>query len=424
MRKIAVVGFGCAGYHAAKTLSERCPDSQIDVYSNTSEPPANPMLTTYYAAGRIPRELQFPFGSMEEILQRLPIRLLGDTTVARVHARDRIVELKDGTRRSYDDIVLATGSSPLVFPIPGKPEEDVYVMRTAADADVFLDRIRQGVRSALVVGASWVGIKVIEVLHAHHVPRIILADMAPRIFPTVTLPRTAERIHAYLEEEGVALLFGRGIQSMRREADGIVTVFSDGSEVKTDVVALCLGMRSNTACLDPEEITIGRGVRVDRRMATSVPHIYAAGDCCEAEELVTGQYMAVNLWANARMQGEVAALNIAGIPTEYQGNFLHNITHFLHMDFIGLGDNRAQGETVAYESPDGWRLELVTKAGKLLCVNILDNRGLSGPLKSILLKKLTGSAECLHVEELVALKNAGLPLALIQIIEGGSHDNA
>ncbi len=425
MGKYAIIGFGCAGYHAAKTLSEHCPGSQIDVYSNTSESPANPMLTTYYVAGKIPRNQLFPFGSKEEVLNRLPIRLLENTVVKHVYAGRRQIETEDGTVREYDDIIIATGSEPLVFPIPGCPKEDVYVMRTAADADAFLDRIRSGMGSALVIGASWVGIKVIEALKAHGVPRMILADMAPRIFPTATLPQTAERIHDYLRTEGVELLFGSGIRSMRREADGIVSIFGDGREVKTDVVALCLGMRSCVGCLDREEIAIGRAVQVNSRMQTSVPHIYAAGDCCEALELVTGQYMAVNLWANARMQGEVAALNIAGIPTEYQGNFLHNIAHFLNMDFIGLGDNRAKGERISHTSPHGWQLDLIVGDGRILCVNLLDNRGLSGPLKAILLKRLVGPnpRQRLSVDEIVALKKAGLPCEIIRFIEGGEHGN-
>lgn len=425
MGKYAIVGFGCAGYYAAKTLSEQCPGSQIDVYSNTSEAPANPMLTTYYVAGKIPRDQLFPFGSKEEVLNRLPIRLLENTTVKRVYAARRQVETADGTIREYDDIVIATGSEPLVFPIPGCPEEDVYVMRTAADADAFLDRIRTGMGSALVIGASWVGIKVIEALKVHGVPRMILADMAPRIFPTATLHQTAERIHDYLRTEGVELLFDSGIRSMRREEDGIVSTFGDGREVKTDVVALCMGMRPCVNCLDREEIAIGRAVQVNSRMQTSVSHIYAAGDCCEAQELVTGQYMAVNLWANARMQGEVAARNIAGIPSEYQGNFLHNIAHFLNMDFIGLGDNRAKGEFVSHTSPRGWQLDMIVGDGKILCVNLLDNRGLSGPLKAILLKRLVGSnpRQHLSVDEIVALKKAGLPCEIIHFIEGGEHGN-
>lgn len=425
MRTFAIVGFGCAGYYAAKTLSEQCPDCRIDVYSDTAEPPANPMLTTYYVAGKMPRALQFPFGTMEEILASMPnVRVMARTLVVSVHAPERRLVLADGSEQIYDDVVIATGSTPTVFPIPGKPEKDVYVMRTTADADAFLDRIRQGMDSALVIGASWVGIKVIEALKAHGVRRTILADMAPRIFATATMPDTAEAIHDYLRQENVELLFGKGIAAMRQEPEGIVSIFRDNTEVKTDVVVLCLGMRANLACIDPEQIAVGRAIRVNSRMQTSAPHIYAAGDCCEALEVVTGQDMAVNLWANARMQGEVAGMNIAGIPTEYQGNFLHNIAHFLNMDFIGLGDNRSQGETVSYISPEGWRLEMIVEKEKLLCVNILDNRGLSGPLKAVFLKKFTNPLAKLNLDERIALRKAGLPEAIIRILEGGNHGNA
>ena len=423
MCKCAIIGFGCAGYHAAKALRERRPEHQIDVYSNTDDAPANPMLTTYYVKGKIPREQQFPLGTREEIVRDLNINLFCSTPVKHLHARERTVELANGQRRQYDDIVLATGSHPLVPPIPGCPEEDVYVMRTVADADIFLNRIHQGISSALVIGASWVGIKVVEALHAHHVPTT-MADMAPYIFPTAILPEVAEVIHTHMEKDlGIGLLFGRGISSMRREEGGIVCCFSDGTEIKAEIVALCLGLRPTVNYLDKDEIEIGRGVRVNRRMETSVPHVYAVGDCCEAEELITRQYMSVNLWANAGMQGRIAGHNIAGGREEFQGNFIHNITHFLDMDFIGIGDNRAQGESLTYTAPEGWRLDMVYRDERPVCINILDNHRLSGPAKAVLLKTMTSPAEKLGVDATVALKKAGLPNVFIKKIEGESHGN-
>lgn len=423
MSKCAIIGFGCAGYHAAKALREQKPEYQIDVYSNTDDAPANPMLTTYYVKGKIPREQQFPLGTREEIVRDLNINLFCSTPVKHLYARERAVELANGQLRQYDDIVLATGSHPLVPPIPGCPEEDVYVMRTVADADIFLNRVHQGVSSALVIGASWVGIKVVEALHAHHVPTT-MADMAPYIFPTAILPEVAEVIHTHMEKDlGIGLLFGRGISSMRREEDGIVCCFSDGTEIKAEIVALCLGLRPTVDYLDKAEIEIGRGIRVNRRMETSVPHVYAVGDCCEAEELITRQHMSVNLWANAGMQGRIAGHNIAGGREEFQGNFIHNITHFLDMDFIGIGDNRAQGESLTYTAPEGWRLDMVYRDERPVCINILDNYRLSGPAKAVLLKAMTSPTEKLGVDATVALKKAGLPDVFIKKIEGGSNGN-
>lgn len=424
MCKYAIIGFGCAGYHAAKTLRERRPESQIDVYSNTNDAPANPMLTTYYVKGKIPRAGQFPLGSKEEIVHNLRLNLFCNTPVKHLYARDRIVELWDGTCHQYDDIVLATGSHPLIPLISGCPEKDIYVMRTVADADKLLARIHQGISSALVIGASWVGIKVVEALHAHKVPTI-MADMAPCIFPTAILPEVADVIHTHLEKDlRVGLLFGRGISCMREEPDGIVSVFHDGSEVKTEIVALCLGLRPTVDYLDKDEIEISRGIRVNRKMETSVPHIYAVGDCCEAEELITKQYMSVNLWANAGMQGRIAGHNITGYHDEFQGNFIHNITHFLDMDFIGIGDNRADGDHITYTAPGGWRLDMVYQDSHPVCINILDNQSLSGPAKAILLKTMTAPSNKLGLDAVVALKRAGLPDEIIEKIEGGSHGNA
>ena len=417
MSNYAVIGFGCGGYHAAKALRQNCPEARIDVYSNTHNPPANPMLTTYYVSGKIQREAVFPLGTKEEIVNELAVNWYEDTPVTKVKAQERTVVLADGTERTYDDIVLATGSHPLVPPIPGMPEKGIYVMRTVDDADKLLATIEGGIRSALVIGASWVGIKVVEALYAHKVPTV-MADLAPRIFPTATMPEIAEIIHKELEKKGIGLLFGRGIQSLREESDGIVAVFSDGTEVKSDIVALCLGLRPTVNYLDKDEIDIGRGIKVDRRQRTSVPHIYAVGDCCESEEIVNGQPMVVNLWANAHAQGRVAGRNIAGYADEFQGNFIHNITHFLDMDFIGIGDNRAEGEKITYTAPEGWRFDMILREGKPVCVNILENKRLSGPAKAALLKKITTPAEKLGLDAVIALKQAGLPEDIIARIEG------
>jgi NADPH-dependent 2,4-dienoyl-CoA reductase/sulfur reductase-like enzyme len=393
MGTTAIIGFGCAGYHAAKALREAAPSERIDVFSDTEDVPANPMLTTYYVSGKIGRDTVFPFSGKEEIAVELGLHFIENSAVKKLHAADRLVVTSDGRERRYDNVLIATGSSPLVPPIPGLPEKNIYVMRTPRDADALLAALERGVSSALVIGASWVGIKVAEDLYAYRVP-MVMADLAPRIFPTATLPEVAEIIHARLEKLSIGLKFGSGISSMREEEDGIVSAFADGTEIKSGIVVLCMGLRAAVGFLDRNEIEIGRGIRVDLGMRTSVPHIYAAGDCSEAWELMTDGPLPVNLWANAVLQGKVAGRNIAGFDEEYQGNFIHNITHFFDMDFIGLGDNRAQGEQISFLHPtEGWLFLVVMRDGKPACINILDNNRLSGPAKAALIKRITAPGD-------------------------------
>lgn len=387
MKRFAIVGFGCAGYHAAKALREYCPGCRIDVYSDTDTAPANPMLTTYYVAGRISRQEMFPFGSKEEVIKELDINFYENMPVVKVSVKERSVFLLDGSTRTYDDIVLASGSYPVVPPIPGLPKKGIYVMRTVQDADSLLESIEGGISSALVIGASWVGIKVIEALHAHQVPST-LADLAPYIFSTAALPEVAEIIHSRLRELGIKLMFGHGIASMRGETDGIVSTFDDGSEVKSQIVVLCMGLRPAVGYLKDEDIAMGRGVQVNTHMCSSVPHIYAVGDCCETREILSGAYTPVYLWANAAVQGRIAGRNIAGYPDEYEGCFVHNITHFLNMDFIGLGNPRLSGETVEFGNVEtGNYARVIIQDGKMQCANILGNYRVSGFLKSWFLRQ-------------------------------------
>lgn len=424
MKNVAIIGFGCAGYHAAKALREKDPSCRIHVFSNTHEAPANPMLTTYYVAGRIPRSGVFPLGDKQHIKETLHIELHEDTMVKRVLARERTVILDNGTEASFDEIILASGSHPFIPPIPGLPKKNVYVMRTVDDADRLLAAIHEGISSALVIGASWVGIKVVEALTAHHVPTA-MADMAPCIFPTAILPDVAEEIHRRLENKGISLLFGRGISSMEEQEDGIVCNFSDGSSIKTGIVALCLGLRPSIDYLDPKEIDINRGVRVDAGQRTSIPHIYAVGDCCEAREIIHDQYVVVNLWANAVRQGTIAGKNAAGGAEVFQGNFTHNITHFLGMDFIGIGDNRAQGQTITYNSPDGAMMfRAIIENGKIACINILDNYQISGALKNYMIKRVLGSDEPFDDKSRVQMIEDPMGRMLIDILEDASCASA
>ena len=423
MKNVAIIGFGCAGYHAAKALRAADPDCRIQVFSNTREAPANPMLTTYYVAGRIPRSGVFPLGEKEEIRRSLRLELFEDTPVRRVLAKERTVLLEDGTSHTFDEIILATGSHPFVPPIQGLPQKNVYVMRTVEDADRLLNGIQDGISSALVIGASWVGIKVVEALTAHHVPTTMV-DMAPCIFPTAILPDVAAEIHRRLEAKGISLLFERGIVSMEEQEDGIVCSFSDGSSLKTGAVILCLGVRPTVDYLDPQEIEINRGIRVDAFQRTSVPHVYAVGDCCEAREILHNQYVVVNLWANAVRQGMIAGKNAAGGHEAFQGNFIHNITHFLGMDFIGIGDNRAQGETIAYDSPDGSTMfRAILADGTIACINLLDNYQISGVVKNYMVKRVLGSREPFDDKSRVHLVEDPVGHVLIDLLERTVPEN-
>lgn len=423
MERFAIIGFGCAGYHCLEAIREAGCGAVIDIYSDTDMPPYNPMLTTYYTAGRLSFEGMFPFGTMEEIGARYKANFITRTKVKAVKAGDKTVVTEDGKEEKYHKILVATGAAAFV---PGSfaSLKGAFCMRTVEDAVKLHDALAaRDYKDAVVVGASMVGIKVAELLHKKGT-HVTLADMAPHIFALAAYPEVSEIIEERIGAMGIDTAFGQAITSAKEhlDADGNVTGYTvylgDGSTLETEMLILNIGTRAGTGILNPEEIEIDRGIVVDRRMRTSAEGIFAAGDCCQGNNMQSGQSQIIGLWANAGVQGRVAGRNMAGVTDETDGNILHNITHFLDMDFIGLGDNRMTGETYTYTGrKKGFYLQAVIRDGKPVGFNILDNHGISGILKAHLIKLLRGEPCRFTPEQRGQLVRYGLEESFMDYLE-------
>lgn len=416
--RTAIIGFGCAGYHTAKGMREHGYQGEIHVYTDVEHPPANPMLTTYYVSGKLSYEEMFPMGGWDKIQSALGLTLHRNTRVTALDSATRCLTLFDGSTAQFDQVVLATGAQALIPPIEGAGDKDVFAMRTVEDAGRLLTRLEQGgIRRAVVIGASMVGIKLVELLHERDIA-CTLADLAPHIFPTAALPRVAGEIQRRIEKQGVELRFSSRIDSISRQDNGLSAHFSDGSQVGCDLLLLCIGTRANTQLAD-DGIPVNRGIVVDSSMKTSTPGIWAVGDCCEGNNLQTGQTQIIGLWDNAVRQGQTAGASIAGKSPYYPGSFNHNITHFMGMDFIGLGDNRVQGEHQVFENRrKGVYIEVVAQDNRPVCINLLDSPKSSGVLKSYLVKRFVGPGGPMGDLERSRLLGEGISASLIDYLEG------
>ena len=414
--RYAIIGFGTAGYHAAQAIRERDKAGGIVVYSDTGLAPYNPMLTTYYIFGKLPRSGLFPFGPLEGIADRLGLAFRHERVV-KVRARDLTVETEGGAER-FDKILIATGATAFAPPVKGLARSDAFLMRTVDDAQRLKDRLDWGdVKSAVVVGASMAGIKVVEVLEKYGV-QVCLADLAPHIFPLAAYPEVSAAIERRVARRGIDLSFGATIDHMEVREGKNMAVMTDGAQVPADLVSLCIGTRAATQVVQGE-VEIDRGILIDERMETSAPGVYAAGDCAQGANLESGERQIIGLWANANRQGAAAGANMAGGEARFEGNILHNITHFMGMDFIGFGDNRIQGELLEQGSLDGDGLYVraVIAGGKVAGANILDSCRISGILKNYMLRLFTGEGGGVPDYQRAMLLQAGLTAGFIDRME-------
>ncbi len=424
MKNVAIVGFGCAGFQCVKALRDCGFNGDIDVYSDSDLPPSNPMLTTYYAGGKIPMEALFPFGEIESIKREYKICFKANSKVTKIEGNTRTILTEDGSKKKYDKILISTGARAFVPPVESLPEENVYYMRTVEDAIAFKDCIEKDKpRKIVVIGASMVGIKVAEIA-ANKGIECLLADMAPRIFPLAAVDSVAKRIHDKVREKGVELRFSVGLTGVTSAKNGGLHVHLGDEIIGADAIVLSIGTRPILDMLNPKEFNIDRGLVVDDKMQTNIQGIYGAGDCTAGNNLQTGESQIIGLWANAGYQGRMAGLAMIGKCDTYAGNILHNITHFMDMDFIGMGDVRAEGVEIHHESKDeSFVFHAVKDAnGNIACVNILDNYLISGVVKNYVTKLFLGRTEEISEIQRVMLKKSGFSDDLIEQLEGATND--
>ena len=419
MERYAIIGFGSAGFAALKAIRESGCDAQIDVYSEHGYAPYNPMLTTYYIKGAIPYKALFPLGTLGEISNKYKCNIHIETEVTALDAETRTITLADGSSEAYDKILIASGAAPVMLPIEGIPAERIYAMRTVDDARKLREAFDSGqLQRLLVVGASWVGIKVVEAAWARGIESV-LSDLAPHIFMTSAFERASEKCEEYLRSENIDLRFGVKTEACSMNEDGSChIVFSDGSVVDVDAVVICVGIRARTSFVDPEQIEIGKAIIVDNNMETSARGIYAAGDAAEGIDMMTGKTRHIGLWANSATQGRCPGLAMAGKEEPVEGNILHNITHFLDYNFVSFGDKEMPGERKILLDDGPRYIEVLTEGDKLYCINMLSEYELSGAVKNVILKYFGNDDEPLNEMEIGVLAKSGMPNELIRILGG------
>ncbi len=387
-KKTVIVGNGCAAMECIKAMREQHYHEEIHLFSNAQWPAYNPMLTTYYAAGKIDFDTFFPYGSDMSFYMRHRVQLHMGSPVTKVDAVARTVENAAGTEIHYDQCLIASGARPFVPPVKGLPNKKVLTMRTIEDAQRLKKALQDNhIRKGLVIGASVVGVKVAEVLYEAGVS-VCLADQADSILPMAAHPGCAEVIKERLMEKGFRFRLGDFIEKAEETSAGFQVCFkgSDRAE-QADLIILCTGTRANIEFLNKGQVELDQGVIVDQYMQSNRPGLFAAGDVAQGNNLLTGGKQIIGLWANARVQGRTAGLNMAGVKTEYSGTIPHNIAHFMGMVFTGIGDVRhGTREEIHF---DGRKyIHLVWQEDQLTGVNLLDEDSEAGVYKYAVLREL------------------------------------
>ena len=362
-----ILGAGPAGVIAAETIRKHAPGDAITLVGDEHEPPYSRMAIPYLLMGKVAESGTYLRKSASHFAD-LRIKLL-QATVKRVDSAGRSVTLDSGELIKFDTLLIATGSQPLQPPIPGIDGAGVHTCWTMADARAIMALATKGSR-VLQLGAGFIGCIIMEALAARGV-HLSVVEMGDRMVPRMMGATAGGMIRDWCQAKGVEVFTGTRVEAI--EAGKPMQVrLSNGKTVLADLVISAAGVRPAIGFLENSGITCLLGVLTDEHLQSSVAGIYAAGDCAEAFDKVSGKTIVSAIQPNAAEQARVAALNMVAFARgQAPGAELKGVTQVNVLDTLGLiSSSFGEWQGVA----GGQHVELTDKAaGRHLSLQFKDD---------------------------------------------------
>ena len=358
-RKLVVIGGDAAGMSAASKVRRVDAEREIVVFERGAHTSFAACGMPYFVAGQV--------GPVEKLIARTPEAFRKQQNIdVRIHhealqidtgarqLRVRALQTSEESWERYDDLLITTGASPAVPRLPGMDAGGVFglsILQTGID--LYRDIEQHNPRKAVVVGGGYIGLEMAEALLARGIA-VTLIDMAPQVMTTMD-PDMSRRITEYMVEQGVTVHLEEKLERIETGADGRVSaVVTDRQTLEAELVVTGMGVRPNSGLAEQAGIELGAAgaIRVNTRLETSVPAVWAAGDCAESYHLVSGRQTFIALGTVANKHGLVAGTNISGGDAEFPGVLGTAITKFNDLEIArtGLSENEARQLEVSYDS--------------------------------------------------------------------------
>lgn len=329
-RRIVIVGGVAGGASAAARARRLCEDCDIIVFERGPHVSFANCGLPYFVGGEIVEQDSLLLQTPETLRARFNLDVRVNTEVVaidRAARRAKVHELNTGRdyEQPYDALVLSTGASPLRPPIPGIDRPGHFHVRNIPDVERIMTWIKHcsGCR-AVVVGGGYIGLEMAEQLHRGGL-QVTVVEAMPQVMTPLD-PEMAAWLHAELKFNGVGLHLNDPVAAFEPPGPGesvraSVVVLKSGNRLEADLVVLGLGVKPETSLAKNAGLALGAlgGVRVNEHLQTSDPTIYAVGDAVEVRDRVTGAWSLIPLAGPANRQGRIAADNIFGRLSRYEG---------------------------------------------------------------------------------------------------------
>ena len=324
--KYVILGAGPSGVIAAETLVQADPEGHVTLVGGEAGEPYSRMAIPYVLTGKIKPEgtrLRKTKGYYETL------------GIDYIHAHAESVDsdtgtvtLDNGHKLGFDKLLVATGSSPVVPPVPGMDLPGVHHCWTLDDVAYIAERAKKGA-NVVLMGAGFIGCIILESLVERGV-NLTVVEAEDRMISRMMDATGGDILKRWVENKGVKLLTSTKVTAVAQDGGTLKVATDKAGDLAADLVVVSVGVRANTAFLKGSGVKIDDGVMVDAHLQTSVKDIYAAGDVAQGPDF-GGGFQVHAVQPTSVDHGRIAALNMAGQKAVYQGSLIMNV-----LDTLGL----------------------------------------------------------------------------------------
>ncbi len=328
--KVVIVGGVAAGPKVASKIIRLMPDAEVTIVDKGKLLSYAGCGLPYYVSGVIPDQMQLMSSAVGMVrdavfFQQIKnVRVMNQTEAVEIDRPNKRLRVADLVNKreiglDYDKLVLATGASPVVPPIPKVDLGNIFTLHGVHDAEGLKSALTgRKARDVVIVGGGLIAVEITEAL-VRTGSRVTIVEMMPQILRILD-SEIATLVEQHMESKGVKIFTSTKVRSFEGDTH-VSAVVTEQTTLNADVVILGSGVRPNVALAEAAGLDLGTtgAIRVDDKMRTSDPDIFAAGDCVECNDLVSGKACYVPLGSTANKQGRVAAISMCGGNAAFPG---------------------------------------------------------------------------------------------------------
>jgi NADPH-dependent 2,4-dienoyl-CoA reductase/sulfur reductase-like enzyme len=354
MTKVVLIGANHAGTAAANTILANAKDVELTIFDRNSN-------ISYLGCGTalwVGKQIEGPEGlfyASKETFEEKGAKVYMETEIERIDFQSKIVFArgKDGQQiqASYDKLVLATGSLPIVPRIEGIGLENVHYVKLYQDGQAINAALEDSaVKKVAVVGAGYIGVELAEAIQRRG-RQAMLFDVEATSLATYYDPWFTEGMDKVLSEHGIALNFGQKVQALKGANGKVSAIVTDKGEYAADLVILSIGFRPNTELGKNDLKLFANGAyEVNLKQETSLPGVYAIGDCATVYSNAVESPAYIALATNAVRSGVVAGYNVAGVALESGGVQGSNGISIFGYNMVSTGLSLKAAQKAGYDA--------------------------------------------------------------------------